>query len=600
MKKICVTVILVSAFLIHGFHGTGLADTYIYSLTQYGNEVGKWGIEVNTTGNIVNYKSKEQFPDNIRNLQLLKNLVGKKNVTVDISQHQKITEMEYGALKWGISSSGEEVLVKRFEESRSDPVDELEINPLLPTYDLTSFLFSFQNNSHEENFDFYLIEEHHEKRLRAIRRGAREWRLMFETYLLAQINLSEDGIPESIYFGDSYFKNLRGYSLTLACSRSSSLVARPVITPANAIDSFVAKYKWIRKSEGSCAGRFVRYGNAYNAIYNNRNCLSINKDVTVEIINIIIQNMKGQSISNHNHICVQYDAGQQVFYPALESQISHESIKLIDITKEISDEISNNGGSNTRIDETFLDGSEIVIPYSYNILKQEKETREIDLQQKFIDAGIKDAEYINKFKIIKKQERDLIVEGSYKAGFFYRTEKIGRIIFDINNYARSDQIPGLRIISTVFDTSHVESRGKLLVKYDIEKNVLYNKKKRIVLVNEFARRYGIPAKFIRCQATLQKYSFGVTYELKRSFDINKSRVIDGLRQRLVPQEMLRPSVALDTGADRYLFTGHGGLSLSQDSIFRLYNIPMEAKVKMQGNSLICTYFDLSCPRKGEN
>lgn len=608
MRKQCLLFVLVFFLFLPGLHGIGRTETYIYALSHYGIETGRWGVEINKQGTIKYINTMDRFQEDIRSLVLLTNLAGEKKVTLErviISnkQRQSMTFLEIGRLKWQINIEPDEILVKRFDTGKI--VDELGIHPILPVYDLTSFLFSFQDNNYETDFDFYLIEPRHEKRLQVNRRSPNEWIVRHDTVSLVRITLDDAGIPETIDFGASDIQAVRGYRLSLICSRLSPRKATRFVSPRDALEAFSTKHKGIEPAY-NCTGRFEPEGRQFKGVYNN-NCLRIYKDVTSLTKKLVVDKMKSNRILKdkfkRKSLTVSIRQNQTdrepKYYPAISSDISRKIFKLDKIRQELKQSIRREARTERIFQlgikverETYNDKS-ITIPYSYNGHKKIDNVHKIDLIKEFTNR-IQNGQLVDKCKIAGEQGKTITI-GGYE-GHWYGDKYIGEISFDLDEHRENLKKADSKIVNAKFDTSEVEKNRKLNIKYTTEISFSKRDVKTINYLDYFEKNYGILKNYIKASVHKSGNSIDVTYELNSNLLNNCSVAEYDLLDKILPNEVVNTSITLQHNEGKSIVEGSGGLSLSYIKILDMLGIPHDAKIVMNGDRLNFTYNDFSCPQ----
>ncbi len=584
MKKIRITIILSAILLFYFLHGISYANTFIYALKQNGVEIGKWGIETTKDGDAIRCKSIGNFSGDVGGLDLLRNLKGEKKVTIGLSQEPKMmVQMTRNDKRWEIATEGNDILVSRYHNNQL--IDELGINPILPVYDLTSLLFSFRYIHPQSSFDFYIIEEVHEKRLHVSRRNNRSWDLKYRNSPLVRINLRQDGIPEELNFSHSNFYNLRGYRLSLLCERSSPLEARRVISPAEVLRTWASEHHIGQENLTNRQGRFQKISNEYQVDYTD--CLSINKDITQDIKRKIIANMrKKEAIGDtfrDEYIDIRYDPGKQSFYPAFNRTIS-KTYNLNDIESDLQEK----GINCTHI---FLSEDRKGISYQYNDCKKKnKVLRQINLLESFKDT-FPEKEEPEWFEVAETGDKVLIISGC-KKGFFSK-KVIGLIKFKMEKQMEKflPEEHGISLEKLSFDTADLTS-DRFRIVNEIEE-CEEQEKEYVIFRDNFLEEYGIKGEFLRYSPRESNASIIVTCSLERLFDLTKRDVIKQVKRTLLPQDIREPNIV--TNGNIYYLNGTGSVSLSQNSILDLFNIPRSAQINMDNENLICVYQDFDCP-----
>ncbi len=222
--------------------------TYLFALERNGSVEGHLGVEMKFSGqSLITFESKCRFPDRAATTDVLETLSGEKHVSLNTGLQQQLTEMKYGLFSWEISLSeiGNEIRVVTNNHGESD---ELFIYPVLPTYDPISLLFSLGRHKNK-SFEFYYIEEKHQKKMFAKCIDSGKWSIRFGGREIFAVQLDHYGMPEIIDFHRSAVPLLRPYKLRNICSRSGGLVVKKTISPQSALKDAVAsldkKVPWL-------------------------------------------------------------------------------------------------------------------------------------------------------------------------------------------------------------------------------------------------------------------------------------------------------------------------------------------------------------------
>ncbi len=226
--------------------------THLYVLEKNGVLEGYLGVNIeNNRKSVINFESRCMFPDRVLTLDIFDTFSERKNICLNIKRPQELTKMKCGSFSWEVSLSeiGNEV---RIVTNSNGASDELFIYPVLPTYDTVSLLFSLCRRQNK-SFDFYYLEERHQKKMFAKYEGNGKWSIRFSGREIFAVQIDEQkGLPVTVDFHRSVIRLLHPYRLSYACSRTGGLVISRKIYPQNVFNdvllSFREKVPWLKFS----------------------------------------------------------------------------------------------------------------------------------------------------------------------------------------------------------------------------------------------------------------------------------------------------------------------------------------------------------------
>ena len=599
MNKLTRYIFLVTITVIFFFTAFNrvYAESYIFNLNAHGAPIGKWGVEKKVENSCIVYECVSNFPNKFDRVRLLKNFYGKKSIEIKSSLKQKMVRMVFGKYKWNVSlnKNRDNLNIDKYIQKKDkwELSDNLRIYPVLPVYDLVTFIFALQNNN-LSSFDFYLIENKIEKRVQAIKVNSKKWELSCEDNLLCEVTLNSKGLPENIDFSSSVINEIKKYSISLKQVQSGGLKITEKVTPDNILSCYLKKNQQVKKIK-SCNGKYKKTNGETHIVF--KDCFNIKKDITKTIKNYIVSKMKNIGAIKNNFIedaiKIEYDKAKKIFYPKFNNKVKDTIYSKKLLLPEIKSKRNISGISNIKIEvlktNNKINGLEI--SYSYENCSESKLYKKFYLRE-FI--GTND-EYSG-FTLKDSSTTRIVVKPNYSGVFNFLKQEFpittrDQYIFKflLNEYKKS---PSDIFFLTSEIEQDVEQDGAFQVGFKIESCKSKTEKYIVIFPNYFANKIGINAQFISYDAKRNSNgSINVSFKLQRQnqFSLNELTLNNILSSNIKKDFPYAKFSKITIEQKKFYSNFHTTLNISQNKILNLMNFPKKTVVKLKNNVIYCTY-----------
>lgn len=580
---LCLAVVLPMAF-----PATSVAKIHLFALSKNAQQVGDFAIEIDrpSAGPHIRQKNYSRITGILPSVDLLRQLMTQKQVAIELDSPHRTIEIKQNNIEWQISSKSPDVRIVRKENGRR--VDDLQINPILPVYDLAGLIMAIKRESIPGNLDFYLVEEGHQKRFRLDKGSNLRYVLSYRESEVATLELSPAGMLRMVFSDNLYFRNLNGYVLQERCTLNRYLRVTRRFGTQQMLSAWHSKNPETRL-DINAATRSARLDS--EMALNIPSGISFFKRIDIGMIKskILVQMGRRDAStgdSSSQWIDVAFDEASQCFYPMISPNAELNYV-YEDIKRQI-------GVIDPKI-EISPDFKSLIIGYTKSQCLSDSQPLYCLPVDKSIHERINiDPTNDQQYWEVSGNQQEAVVTGYQKT--FWGGREIGRTSIKATQMHESLEVPkGYSLDYARFDTQgYGKNMNQICVEYAIKacRDNEFTEKRSFA--NDFTKRYGIDGQHLTFTASSQDVAVRVQASFNdRRFEYCPQRDKEFVN-RFSREGFIKSRINISGQGGHYDANFFGGLHLPQSSVKELLNIPLEVRASRSGNSVEYQFDDYSC------